>query len=111
MSKIQNRLRVFHCFSIRSCIDRVKNVKFNVPHGRAVRNFGEAVRVIRASNNWSQAELAARVGCSAGYVSLIERAQKDLSLETAAKFADAFGLDLMFGSYRLTAKAGSIKID
>jgi transcriptional regulator with XRE-family HTH domain len=79
--------------------------------GRAVNNFGRAVRAIRARNGWSQAELAARVGCSAGYVSLIERAQKDLTLETAAKFADAFGLDLLFGDYRLTAKARSKKTD
>lgn len=77
--------------------------------GRAVKNFGRAVRAIRTSNKWSQGELAARVGCSAGYVSLVERAQKDVTLETVARFADAFGIDLLLGEFCLTATTGRLR--
>jgi len=75
----------------------------------AIQNFGKAVRAIRTRNGWSQAELADRVGCSAGYVSLVERALKEVSLETVAKFADALGLDLMLGEFRLTARTGRFR--
>jgi transcriptional regulator with XRE-family HTH domain len=74
-----------------------------------VKNFGKAVRNIRASNGWSQAELGARVGVTAGYVSLVERAKKDVNLETVARFADALGLDILFGEFRLTAKTGPLR--
>jgi hypothetical protein len=32
-----------------------------------------------------------------------ERAQKDITLETVARFADAFGIDMLLGDFCLTA--------
>jgi putative transcriptional regulator len=48
------------------------------------------LRVLRAQRNWSQAELAARLGVSRQTVNAIETARYDPSLPLAFKIAAAF---------------------
>ncbi len=45
---------------------------------------------------------ALELGIDAAYLSRIERGQKNISLSTAAKLADALGLEIMFGEWKLT---------
>lgn len=50
------------------------------------------IRVLRAENRWSQAELAERVGVSRNSINSIENGKFDPSLPLAFRIADAFGL-------------------
>jgi putative transcriptional regulator len=49
------------------------------------------LRVLRAEVEWSQAELAARVGVARGTINAIETGKYDPSLPLAFKIARAFG--------------------
>jgi len=49
------------------------------------------LRVLRAEMEWSQAELAARVGVARGTINAIETGKYDPSLPLAFKIARAFG--------------------
>ena len=49
------------------------------------------LRVLRAEKEWSQAELAARVGVARGTINAIETGKYDPSLPLAFKIARAFG--------------------
>ena len=50
------------------------------------------IRVLRAERNWSQAELAERIGVSRNAVNSIENGRFDPSLPMAYRFSDLFGL-------------------
>lgn len=50
------------------------------------------LKVLRAERDWSQQDLAARVGVSRQSVNAIETGRYDPSLPLAFKIADAFGL-------------------
>ncbi|MCX7682486.1 MAG: helix-turn-helix transcriptional regulator [Anaerolineae bacterium] len=52
------------------------------------------LRVLRAERNWSQAELAARLGVSRQTVHAIENGKYDPSLPLAFKIARLFGLKI-----------------
>ncbi len=52
------------------------------------------IRVLRAEQRWSQAELAARVGVSRNSINSIENGRFDPSLPLAFDIADAFGLTI-----------------
>ena len=49
------------------------------------------IRVLRAENEWSQAELAVHVGVARGTINAIETGKYDPSLPLAFKIARAFG--------------------
>jgi putative transcriptional regulator len=50
------------------------------------------LRVLRAEQKWSQAELAERVGVSRNSINAVENGKFDPSLPLAFRIADAFGL-------------------
>jgi len=50
------------------------------------------LKVLRAENNWSQAELADRLGVSRQTVNAIETGKYDPSLDLAFRLANLFGL-------------------
>lgn len=50
------------------------------------------VRVLRAEREWSQGDLAARLGVSRQTVNAIETGRYDPSLPLAFRFAEVFGL-------------------
>ncbi len=50
------------------------------------------IKVLRAERDWSQAELAERLGVSRQTVNAIESGKYDPSLPLAFKIADLFGL-------------------
>ena len=52
------------------------------------------LRVLRAEHNWSQAELAERLGVSRQTVNAIENGKYDPSLPLAFKLARVFGVPI-----------------
>ena len=50
------------------------------------------IRVLRAERNWTQADLAERLGVSRNAVNSIENGRFDPSLPMAYRFSDVFGL-------------------
>ncbi|NUY04468.1 helix-turn-helix domain-containing protein [Paraburkholderia youngii] len=57
-----------------------------------VKEFGLAVRDLRAARAWSQEQLAELAGLSRSYVSKVERGTVVASLDTIDRLARAFGL-------------------
>lgn len=49
------------------------------------------IRVLRAERNWTQADLAARIGVSRNSVMAIESGKYDPSLPLAFRIAEVFG--------------------
>lgn len=52
------------------------------------------LRVLRAENRWTQAELGARLGVSRQAVNAIETGRHDPGLALAFRIADLFGLSV-----------------
>jgi transcriptional regulator with XRE-family HTH domain len=56
--------------------------------------FGKKVREIRQKHGWSQEELASRADVHRTYIGMIERAEKNITLENIKKIADALRVKL-----------------
>ncbi|MCK4781386.1 helix-turn-helix transcriptional regulator [Candidatus Parcubacteria bacterium] len=56
--------------------------------------FGEKVRDERIRQNLSQEKLAEKAGVHRTYIGMIERAEKNITLENIEKVAKALGLKL-----------------
>lgn len=56
--------------------------------------FGQRVRAERRKLGLSQEQLAAAAGLHRTYIGMIERAEKNLTLENIAKIAKALGLPI-----------------
>ncbi len=54
--------------------------------------FGKKVREIRIKQNLSQERLATKAGVHRTYIGMIERAEKNITLENIEKVAKALGL-------------------
>ncbi len=52
------------------------------------------IRVLRAERNWTQADLASRLGVSRNSVNAIENGKYDPSLPLAFRISDVFGLPI-----------------
>jgi transcriptional regulator with XRE-family HTH domain len=61
---------------------------------RAVREFAERIRGLRAAKGWSQERLAEEADLHRTYVGGIERALRNISLYNIAKLAHAFGVPI-----------------
>jgi transcriptional regulator with XRE-family HTH domain len=56
--------------------------------------FGQRLRSLRKKKGWTQVELADYLGLDRGYVSNIERGQRNVTLETAQVVARGFGISI-----------------
>lgn len=56
--------------------------------------FGKKVRAERGKLRFSQEELASRAGVHRTYIGMIERAEKNITLENIEKVAKALNLNL-----------------
>ena len=63
------------------------------------KRFGELVRRLRQERGFSQEEFSFRVGLHQTYVSSIERGERNVTIQTAERIANALGTTLarMFG--------------
>lgn len=59
-----------------------------------LEKFGEKVREERLKQGLSQEELASRAGVHRTYIGMIERAEKNITLENISKVAKALGLSI-----------------
>jgi transcriptional regulator with XRE-family HTH domain len=59
-----------------------------------LEKFGEKVREERLKKGLSQEDLAARAGVHRTYIGMIERAEKNITLESIQKIARALDLPL-----------------
>ena len=56
--------------------------------------FGESIRNERLAKGLSQEELAARAGMHRTYVGMVERAEKNITLNNIEKLAKALGVPI-----------------
>ena len=54
--------------------------------------FGMRIALLRASNGWSQAELARRIGVSASAVGMYEQGRREPSLDLVVRLANELGV-------------------
>lgn len=59
-----------------------------------LEKFGEKVKQERLKQNISQEEFATRAGVHRTYIGMIERAEKNITLENIEKIAKALGISL-----------------
>jgi transcriptional regulator with XRE-family HTH domain len=57
------------------------------------KRIAENVRIRRLLHNWSQEDLAQEAGLDRSFVGDIERAERNISIETLEKLAIAFGVE------------------
>lgn len=56
--------------------------------------FGKRVRELRIAQGLSQEELATRAGVHRTYIGMVERAEKNITLENIEKVANALKVDI-----------------
>lgn len=61
---------------------------------RILIKFGQKVRMERRKQNLSQEELADKAGLHRTYIGMIERAEKNITLENISKISDALRLKI-----------------
>jgi len=59
-----------------------------------LKKFGQRVRLERVRLGISQEELAARAGVHRTYVGMIERGEKNITLENIERFSKALGISI-----------------
>ena len=60
----------------------------------APTQFGQRIAELRRGRRWSQEHLARRARLHRSYVGRVERGEQNVSLETIARLAHAFGLKI-----------------
>ena len=63
-------------------------------NNKILEKFGERVREERLKQHLSQEELASRAGVHRTYIGMIERAEKNITLENIEKIAKALEIPL-----------------
>jgi transcriptional regulator with XRE-family HTH domain len=73
---------------------------------RMAKVVADNVRRLRKARDWTQDDLATRVGLSRGAIGQIERGEVDPALSTAQAIADVFGVPIgeLTGEARQTVK-------
>ena len=61
---------------------------------KTLKKFGDRVRGERLKRNLSQEQLAAKAGVHRTYIGMIERAEKNITLENIQKIAGALSIKL-----------------
>ena len=61
---------------------------------KTLRKFGDRVREERLKRSLSQEQLAAKAGVHRKYIGMIERAEKNITLENIQKIAGALNIKL-----------------
>ena len=69
-------------------------IKFEFMKSDILKKFGDKVRALRKSQNWSQEKLADETGFHRTYIGMIERGERNPSLLNIIKFAKTFQLTL-----------------
>ena len=58
------------------------------------KTFGEKIRQLRKEKGWSQEQFAQRCQLHRTYIGIVERGEKNLSLENIEKIAKVLGVEI-----------------
>ena len=67
---------------------------YSKPDKLFLREFGQRVRKLRETKEWTQEDLAEYSGLHRTYIGSIERGERNVALLNIRKIASAFGLTL-----------------
>lgn len=56
--------------------------------------FGNRIRELRKERSWSQEELAAQANFHRTYIGMIERGERNISLQNIERFSEVFGMSI-----------------
>lgn len=59
-----------------------------------LKNFGSRIQELRKKNNLTQSELAEKIGLSTNFIGMVERGERNTSVEKIFKLAKAFNISL-----------------
>ena len=59
-----------------------------------LKTFGSRVQELRKKNNLTQSELAEKVGLSTNFIGMVERGERNTSVDKIFKLAKAFNISL-----------------
>lgn len=88
MLTIVCRTKISKCYTIVS-----KHPTF-VMEKEILIKFGQRVKKERVKQNLSQEELASKAGVHRTYIGMVERAEKNITLENIERIAKALGLNI-----------------
>jgi transcriptional regulator with XRE-family HTH domain len=60
-----------------------------------LKAFGETIRRYRLEKSWSQEKLAEVTGFHRTYIGMVERGERNISLQNIQCFAEAFGVPIV----------------
>lgn len=59
-----------------------------------LNNFGSRIQELRKKNNLTQSELAEKIGLSTNFIGMVERGERNTSVDKIFKLAKAFNISL-----------------
>lgn len=59
-----------------------------------LKTFGSRIQELRKKNNLTQSELAEKIGLSTNFIGMVERGERNTSIDKIFKFAKAFNISL-----------------
>ena len=59
-----------------------------------LKNFGSRIQELRKKNNFTQSELAEKIGLSTNFIGMVERGERNTSVDKIFKLAKAFNISL-----------------
>lgn len=59
-----------------------------------LKTFGSRVQELRKKNNLTQSELAEKIGLSTNFIGMVERGERNTSVDKIFKLAKAFNISL-----------------
>lgn len=71
---------------------------------KAIRSFGRAIREVRRARNLTLEGLAELIDTDPAWIAKVERGEKNISLLTAVRLAEALSIDLTFGDCKLVKR-------
>ena len=71
-------------------------------------NLGRSIKLCRTNRGLSQEDLAARIGMSVSYISLIEQGKRDPAISTVEEVAKALGVPVSLLAF-LAAEPGELR--
>lgn len=59
-----------------------------------LKNFGSRIQELKKKNNLTQSELAEKIGLSTNFIGMVERGERNTSVDKIFKLAKAFNISL-----------------
>lgn len=59
-----------------------------------LKTFGSRIKELRKKNNLTQSELAEKIGLSTNFIGMVERGERNTSVDKIFKLAKAFNISL-----------------